>query len=476
VLSRFKTRKKNVGEGACIDDTQTLPVHTAPARSSGYKLLDHLPEGWQLAYEYPPYDPSSPIVEAFHVSTRQIRALFGGNRAGKSEAGGSELVNMARRFPNELFWACSISQDFTKIASAKIFKYLSPNEIDRTAWFNSARRIPSYCRLKNGAEIEFKTYKSGVESFAGASVKGIWLDEDPALGVLDGESIFVECLQRGIDCKGRIWITATPVLGRNWMYDRIYRKGADMDEFHRENPNIDHWTISLLDNKFIGDEEKANAKRNLTVDEIGRRFYGVFTTLSGAVFKEWDPEIHVLEPFPKIPSTWRRIRSIDLGYEHPFCCLWGALSPDGVVYVYAEYYQRRLLIRDHAAAIKAIDEDWTLLTERDRDYVEIETSVCDHDRQERAELEAEGIYSMPAEKSVDIGVQVCNRAFKQRKVFIAPSCYWLRKELSTYHYRQTGQAGKEIIDKVDDHAVDPFRYMLMYFLGHGEVDYEVITE
>jgi phage terminase large subunit len=144
-----------------------------------------------------------------------------------------------------------------------------------------------------------------------------------------------------------------------------------------------------------------------------------------------------------------------------------------VLYVYAEHHQRATLIRDHVARIREIDGNWEYLKGDKLTGFSIEDTVCDHDRQERAELEDQGIFSSPAEKTKDIGFQICNRAFKQDRIFISPDCYWLMKELSTNQYKPSSRGGKEEeIDK-DNDATAAFRYLVMYFFGHGEIDYSV---
>lgn len=52
-------------------------------------------------------------------------------------------------------------------------------------------------------------------------------------------------------------------------------------------------------------------------------------------FPEWSEEIHVCKPFD-IPDHWRKIGSVDNGYNDPF--YWGklAISEDGIVYLYYE--------------------------------------------------------------------------------------------------------------------------------------------
>lgn len=71
----------------------------------------------------------------------------------------------------------------------------------------------------------------------------------------------------------------------------------------------------------------------------------------GVAFPEWRREVHVCKPF-SIPAEWARWRAVDYGYGVPFCCLWGALSPAGTLYVYRELYQAGLLDRDQAQQIR----------------------------------------------------------------------------------------------------------------------------
>jgi len=64
--------------------------------------------------------------------------------------------------------------------------------------------------------------------------------------------------------------------------------------------------------------------------------WGIF---EGQFFEEWNPDIHVVEPFD-IPSNWVRKSGMDLGWstKHPTVCVWTAQNPETLeVYVYREY-------------------------------------------------------------------------------------------------------------------------------------------
>lgn len=414
---------------------------------------------------YPAYEYSCDKAEAFHKSTAKIRALFGGNRASKSETGGYETVRLTRAYPGELFWVCGSTQDKLKICHKKIMKYLSPNEIQFISWTNSALGIPNLLRKTDGTTIEYKTYKSGIEAFAGESCKGVWMDEDPAISRISGEEIFVEALQRTVDCGGFLYITATPILGKNWMWKRIRQPSF-------ESPNIDTWQVSLLENKFIAQDEKDLIKSLMTADEIDRRFYGLFTTLSGAVFKEFFADRHVIEPFP-IPADWSHSIGIDLGYNNPFACVFAACAPDGTTYIYEGYKTNETLLADHYAKITTIADDFSLYGEpgKDAPFYRWESAICDHDAQERAELEALGMITLPANKDVNLSIAIINRLFKQDKLFIFNTMPDLIDELQTLIYKPISDRSdeKETILKRNDHLIDAMRYVIMYY--HADSDF-----
>jgi phage terminase large subunit-like protein len=57
------------------------------------------------------------------------------------------------------------------------------------------------------SELGFKSYAEGVESFSGTERHWIWLDEECP------QSIYAECLMRGMTCDGLVILTFTPLQG-----------------------------------------------------------------------------------------------------------------------------------------------------------------------------------------------------------------------------------------------------------------------
>lgn len=63
---------------------------------------------------------------------------------------------------------------------------------------------------------------------------------------------------------------------------------------------------------------------------------GDWYAAEGLAFDDFDRRKHVIEPFP-VPKEWYKFRACDWGYSSMSVCLWFAVSPDNVLYVYREY-------------------------------------------------------------------------------------------------------------------------------------------
>lgn len=83
-------------------------------------------------------------------------------------------------------------------------------------------------------------------------------------------------------------------------------------------------------------------KRAFEAEALHRR-----TPPEGQAFPEFDPSVHVCEPFP-IPESWPKWPAVDYGYAAPYGCLWLTQSPAGRIYAYRERYGTRKTAREQA--------------------------------------------------------------------------------------------------------------------------------
>lgn len=63
---------------------------------------------------------------------------------------------------------------------------------------------------------------------------------------------------------------------------------------------------------------------------------GDWDVAENAAFAEFDDNLHVCTPFD-IPRGWKRIRGFDWGFSSQAVVLWGAINPDGQLYIYREW-------------------------------------------------------------------------------------------------------------------------------------------
>lgn len=216
----------------------------------------------------------------------------------------------------------------------------------------------------------------------------------------------------------------------------------------RERVHAVHW--ELADNPFLPVEYVDNLKRSTPPGMwYDRAIRGLWTAAEGLIYEGFHPTTHVCDPFD-IPPDWQRVAAIDLGFDNPFVCLWGAVDHDGRLYITGEHYESHRLLSYHAEQIRrGPATSWI---------------VRDHDAQEGAELEEKGVYTIPAQKDVLSGIQkVAERMVVQAdgrpRIIVSRTCDNLIRELGHYRWKPGGKKEEPI--KEDDHACDALRYMVM---------------
>jgi phage terminase large subunit len=213
-----------------------------------------------------------------------------------------------------------------------------------------------------------------------------------------------------------------------------------------------HWTP--YDNPHLPADALATLE-SLTGTQRRRLLNGEWCESEGAVYDEFDEEIHVCQDMPAGWERWDRVLGIDFGYTNPFVCLAGAVDPDGRLWIYRERYQSNQTVRAHADAIRAwgIQPLWT---------------VADHDAEDRATLRECGIHTMPARKEISVGIKAVKERLRvagdgRPRLMIHASCRATIGEFYDYAWAplSDGKNAKEEPVKDRDHAMDTIRYMVM---------------
>jgi phage terminase large subunit len=201
---------------------------------------------------------------------------------------------------------------------------------------------------------------------------------------------------------------------------------------------------------------------------------GLWAAAEGMVYDEYDPAVHLIDPFD-VPEDWPRYWAIDFGYTNPFVWQEWAQDPDGRLYLVRELYHTKRLVEEHAAQIRRE----TAASPRPR------AVICDHDAEGRATLEKHlGIETVGARKKVQEGIQAVKARFQRAgdgrpRVFLfrgarchdpdeelleakRPTC--TAQEIESYIWdTSNGRKRGEEPKKEYDHGMDALRYLVAHF-------------
>lgn len=110
----------------------------------------------------------------------------------------------------------------------------------------------------------------------------------------------------------------------------------------------------VFDNAVNLDPSYIEKLEQLPEDLRRAMLYGDWDVYTGQKFKEFRTDIHVrsIRDYPlNYLTPQRRAIGIDYGMEAPFCALWGAKLPDGLIVVYRELYRNNLTPEEQAKLI-----------------------------------------------------------------------------------------------------------------------------
>ncbi len=449
-------------------------------------LLNHEVE-WRASQKLLDYEPL-PKQDPFHKSGASCRALFGGNRSGKTTAGGIEfLFHITGQYPDwypktqRYLGAIKgriIVKDFTKAVGEVInpfFREWLDYKLIEKIWKNP-QGVPIKYQFKNGSVFDILTHEQSTESFEGWKGHIAWFDEPPP------RDKYIATLRGLVDFQGRHWLTLTP-LTQPWIYDFIYTKKSE---------NIFCVTMDMRDNTYLTEEAIKEMEEAMTEDEKEARLHGRFMHLSGLVYKEFFPGHHVVER-PVIQKHWTRYMAVDPHPRTPTAVLWLAVDEQDNHWVYDELWLKDMDIKAIAYAILAQEGDFP-------SHVKLIDPHADADNVAaggfnfRKELMKYGVYTQRANSDPMLGKSKIRQVLTLRynpmikreipQLHIGNNCTQTIYEFQHYiwedHKRNKEEyALKEKPKKKDDHLMDCLRYIYNYgprYIQQEEDEFETKYE
>lgn len=357
----------------------------------------------------------------------------------------------------------------------KTFKEICPPELiveDRIA--DMIIKVKS---LNGIATIFFRALEEP-DKLRSLNLSGFLIDEanqvaDYAFELLQGRLRNHKGLRKGI-------VVSNPA-GHNWLYQWFVKK-----DFMAEEARADYGLIMApsTENIHLPDGYVQSMLSTWSEQRIQREIYGSFDAFEGQIYTQFRRDVHVVQPF-KIPDSWTRVIGADHGYRNPACWIWGAVDHDGNLWIYKEFYQSEWSIEEIIKG-NSKEPDTPGIIEMCKgekiDSAWIDPSIKDIPGSNRKKLSEWQEYfeylpkNFPLAKAnnqVEGGIERVRSWLTVRedtgkpRMHIFNNCEHLLSELTKYKYKELrpSQVGKinmkEEPAKVDDHACDALRYLVM---------------
>lgn len=223
-------------------------------------------------------------------------------------------------------------------------------------------------------------------------------------------------------------------------------------------------------------------------DRIKREIYADEDSFEGQVYTEFNQQIHVISPF-KIPAHWPKVVGADHGFRNPAAWIWGAIDDDENLYIYREFYQSGWLINEILNG-KKDDKTGKRIPELPGTIELCKNEVIDGIYMDPSTKAKRGKQAgsewdeylenfpanwslLPANNAKTAGIDRVKQflkidpKLKQPKMFIFNTCVNLINEIQQYRYQELSSsrkgrlAEKEEPVKINDHALDALRYLVM---------------
>lgn len=385
-----------------------------------------------------------------------------------------------------IMWSQARHSNQSFIIAGKSMGTLKRNVLKPMFQILSAKRIPyHYHRSEHYIEIGTNTYycfgasnEAAQDVLQGLTAAGAMADEVALFPRSFVEQMIGRCSVEG----AKLFMNCNPEGPYHFVKSELIDKAAEKRILHL------HFTMD--DNLTLSPTRKEFYKRMYTGLFYQRMILGLWTLAEGVIYDNFDRSVHVISPAEleqrfgqtTIPKEWKRFRSIDFGFNHPFVCQWWAVSPDGEWFLYREIYRTKRLVEDHAKQIVQLSEG-----ER---YT---GTFADHDAEDRATLDRYGVKTRTAQKSVTPGIQECHKMLTPDPKTGRPRIYILSNalvesdpelveaglptctadEFATYVWLPPDKSkGEDEPVKDKDHGMDAMRYVIytMLILGSRSMD------
>lgn len=334
----------------------------------------------------------------------------------------------------------------------------------------------------NGGRIELKGAQDP-DSLVGSGLDGVVLDEY-AKDIYGTSPVWEEAISPALaDKMGWAIFISTPN-GYNHFYELYDYAMSGKD------PDWIAFRMPTSTNPWIPKKELENARRRSGEFIFAQEYEAQFNKRSGLVYKEFDRQIHVIDPKDpsEIPNAWSLEIGLDFGSDHPTAGLFVVFDHvTDTAYVVDEHYKSEYTTPQNVAAMQAIENKWLAGMRQPIPRVRWGDSQA---KQSILDYYTAGYVLTPTIKgaeSVKHGIDMVaerlrtDRITGKPKLFVCRNCVNTIREFENYVWAGRENAAEEISEmmrlanksskdapkKVFDDAMDALRYVIMYHVPKG---------
>jgi phage terminase large subunit len=341
-------------------------------------------------------------------------------------------------------------------------------------WVKKTNNTELSIYLKNGSVISLKGAENP-DSLRGATLKGLCVDE--IASIRNWEWLWSEVLAATLVRHNSPVIFISTPKGYNHFYD-LYQNAVKNKELWKS------WHFTSYDNPYLPKKVIDEKKKELTEDQFAQEYLADFKKYTGLVYKDFDREIHVIEPFD-IPEKWRIYRGVDFGSTNPTAVLWIAVDDDGNFFIAEEYYQTKKAIDYHAGQINSNKlSSRVSATYGDpsggqwfTEFAKRRINITPANKETGTALQnwvrfgiekvAERLVPVPGHFVDKIG----SGNGKLPKLFVFNTCENTIEEFENYRWKEKAPTQAQDLnepdmpEKANDHAMDALRYFVVSYPG-----------
>jgi len=380
------------------------------------------------------------------LSEARFVAMICGTGGGKTWFGPYWAMNEIAKRPGGR--AMIVSPTFDMLSRESRAEWLKA--VTNTDFEGNMKLSENHYITPDGTDIFFRSADKP-NSLEGGQFDWVWLDEAGQYKV--GAWI---AIQARVGMKlGRVLFTTTPY-AQNWLKKEVE------DRWKKGDPDYDVIRFASIENPKYPQEEFERARRTLPKAIFERRYLGLFTKLAGLVYP--DMEMALCDPF-EIPENWQRIGAIDFGFHSPFVALTGAIAPDGVLYLFDEYYTHPHLEGDKLSEdhVERLRRGTRYVCDPEDPQLRVDMqAIIDRKRTEEGGRRFKGVELTQAKNPIQSGIVLVTQRIKSGglKIFRG-ACPNLMDESELYRYpgdEMNPERGEKPVDS-DNHAMDCLRYI-----------------